>query len=99
MSDIPPPLPPPQPAHPKPSMKAAWLSWIIACTVLPALPFLLLGKEALDGPACAILVLLAIAVQIGCSIWVPVILAKRSGRGPGFVIGISFALMAASVAV
>jgi hypothetical protein len=99
MSEAPPPLPASPPPASKPSMMGAWLSWIAACTLLPALPFLVLGKKALDGSGSLVFVLFAMAAQLGCSIWVPVILAKRSHRGTGFIIGLSIGLMAASVAV
>jgi hypothetical protein len=97
MSEPPPLLPTETP--PKPSSLAAWLCWILASTVLPASPFLLLGKKGFDSPACGILVLFALAVQFGCSIWVPMVLAKRGRKGPGFVIALTVALMIASVAV
>jgi hypothetical protein len=98
MSELPPPLPP-SATPPKPSSLAAWLCWIFAAVVMPASPFLLLGKKAMDGPACSLIILLAVAAQFLCSLWVPMVMAKRGKRGPGFVIALAIALMMASVAI
>jgi hypothetical protein len=92
MSGVPPALP-----VSKPSLMAPWLCWIAACVLLPASP-LLLGGQVLKSPGTFVL-LLALMVQVGCSVWVPIILAMRSRKGAGFVVGTSLALIVASVVV
>jgi hypothetical protein len=107
MNDTPPPLPsspPPLPssaARPKSSSLAAWLCWIVACTLFPASPFLIFGQNNFDakGNEVFLVLLLAVAAQIACSVWVPMSISKGGRRGPGFVIGLSFALLFASVAI
>ena len=44
MSETPPPLPPPLPGPETTSMRGPWIAWIVASTLGPALPFLLMGK-------------------------------------------------------
>jgi len=91
--------PPPLPGSRKPAVLPAWLCWIAACTLLPASPFIFLGRDSLEGSAAAVIVLFAVAVQLACSIWVPLVMAKRGNRGPAFVIILACCLLAASVAV
>ncbi len=47
-------------------MRGPWIAWLIACTLLPALPFLLIGKKGLDdgGPLIPLAVLMAIVFMI-----------------------------------
>lgn len=101
MSEPPPPLPPSAtpPSYQKPSSLAAWLCWVGASTLLPALPFFVLGDKALEGDASVLLVIFAMCMQLVCAIWLSMVLAKRVRQGAGFIIAMSVVFMVGSVAI
>ena len=80
-----------------PSMRGPWIAWIIASTLMPALPFLLIGKKGLDDGVA--LIPLALMCQLGCSIWLARKMGEKLRKGPGFVVLMSFVFMIASVII
>lgn len=94
--DTPPLLPP---ATLPASMTPRWIAWLLACTVLPALPFLANGEKAMDSVAFPVLILFALTVQLATSLWVGAGISKRRQLGVGGIIGLGIVFMVASVAV
>ncbi len=78
-------------------MRGPWIAWIFACTLLPALPFLLIGRRGLDDGIP--LIFLAIICQLGCSIWLAVKMAAKLRKNSGYVVLMSFVFMIASVII
>lgn len=78
-------------------MRGAWISWLLASTLLPTTPFLLIGKRGLDQGMG--LIPMALLFQLGCSIWLAVLMARKLRRGTGHVILMSFAFFFASVVI
>ena len=82
-------------------MALRWIAWVLACTVLPPLPFFVIGEKALDSDSNAfpVLIIFALCVQLGTSLWVAAGISKRRRLGVGGVIGLGIAFMVGSVAV
>ena len=95
MNEQPPPLPPPPAIG---SMRGPWIAWIIASTLMPALPFLLFGGKGQNSDA-AVMIPLALMCQLGCSIWLAVKVAAKLKKGPGYVVLMSFVFMITSVII
>ncbi len=74
-----------------------WIAWIIACTLMPALPFLLIGKMGLDARLA--LIPIALLCQLGCFIWLTMKMVEKLRKGPGFVVLMSFVFMISSVII
>ncbi len=87
--------PPPPPATE--SMRGPWIAWILACTLMPALPFLLIGKKGADEGFA--LIPIAILCQLGCSIWLAIKMGQKLKKGPGFAVLMSIVFMIASVII
>ncbi len=79
-------------------MTLPWLAWILAATVLPSLPYLLFGKHATDS-VITFTILLAMMIQLACSIWLARVLARKGGRNTGFVVAIAVLLVMASIVI
>ena len=71
----------------KKSMALVWIIWILAATLMPALPFLLLGKNSIDQGGGILLVLLAI------------VLAARGSKSGAFVALVAVLLVVTSIAI
>ena len=78
-------------------MRGPWIAWIISSTLMPALPFLLIGKKGLDDGFA--LIPIALLCQLGCSIWLAMKTGEKLKKGPGFVVLMSFVFMIASVII
>lgn len=83
----------------KESMALPWVAWILAATLMPALPFLLLGKNSIDQGGSVLLVLLAIVAQLACSIWLAKLLGARRTKSGAFVAFVAILLVVASIAI
>jgi heme/copper-type cytochrome/quinol oxidase subunit 4 len=94
MSDAPPPLP-----GSEASMRGPWIAWIIAATLLPVLPFLLIGKRAMDNDGLMPLIFLAILCQIGCSIWLAIKMSEKLKKSSGFAFLMSVVFVIVSVII
>src|SRR5207248_271919 len=79
------------------SMRGPWIAWILVSTLLPASPFLLIGKKALDDGM--VLIPVALICQLGCSIWLALGMARKLRKGGGHAVLMTFAFMVASVIV
>jgi hypothetical protein len=90
--DTPPPLPQ------SVSLSSRWVTWIAASIVLPALPWLMGGKDP-SGTIVPVLTVFALMVQLGASIWLAAGMARKRGLSIGAVIGLTIAFMAGSVAI
>jgi hypothetical protein len=87
------------PPAPKKSVTLPWVAWILAATLMPALPFLLLGKNSIDQGGGILLVLLAMVSQLACSIWLAIVLGARGAKSGTFVALVAVLLVVASIAV
>lgn len=98
MNDLP-SVPPPMPQPPE--MKPRWIGWVAASTLLPILPWLVLGKKADQAAAPVALVLLGFALicQLVASIMVADGLSKKRTLGVGGTVGLSVVFMFASLAI
>jgi len=83
----------------KKSMALVWIIWILAATLMPALPFLLLGKNSIDQGGGILLVLLAMVSQLACSIWLAIVLAARGSKSGAFVALVAVLLVVTSIAI
>jgi len=80
-------------------MTPRWVSWILASTVLPALPWAFRLNIDKNGDVVMVLTLFALAVQLATSILVAAGLSKRKMLGVGGIIGFTILFMMGSVAV
>jgi hypothetical protein len=78
-------------------MRGPWIAWILACTLLPALPFLLIGKRGLDDGGAMIPI--AILCQFGFSIWLAIRLAAKLKKSPGFAVLLTVVFMIVSIII
>ena len=94
MNEVPPPVPPSK--SESVSMRGPWIAWLVACVLLPALPFLLMGEKAEDGFA---FVPVAMICQFAASIWLALRMSAKLGKGSGFVVLMTVVFMIASVII
>ena len=78
-------------------MRGTWIAWLVACTLLPVLPFLLLGERGIeDGMGWIVFALL---VQFFCSIYLAVAILQKLRKGAWHAVLMSMAFMITSVIV
>ena len=83
-------------------MKPRWIGWVVASTLLPTMPWIVLGKSGMkDSAAPGALLMLGIALvaQLVASIMVAVGLSQKRLLGVGGSIGLSIVFMLASLAI
>jgi hypothetical protein len=82
-------------------MAPRWIGWVVASTLLPALPWVILGAKGMDKDPTPALVMLAIAliVQLVMSIFVAIGLSQKRSLGVGGIVGLSIVFMLASLAI
>lgn len=78
-------------------MRGPWIAWILSSAMLPALPFLIMGKRGLDEGMA--IIVLAILAQLGCSIWLAVMMGRKLKKGRGFAVLMTIAFMTASTVI
>lgn len=79
------------------SVLGPWIAWIVACTLLPVLPFLLLGRRGIeDGMG---LIVFALLVQFFCSIYLAIAISQKLHKGAGHAVLMSMAFIIGSVIV
>ena len=80
-------------------MAPRWISWILASTVLPALPWVFRLNIDKNGDVVLVLTFFALAVQLVTSVLVAAGISQRKNLGVGGIIGFTLLFMMGSVAV